>query len=246
MDLAKELNVDVPRTICLYSTIEMATINPLDIHYPCIIKAAVTDYMTGIYRCENEAELWNNIKKFDKDIPFQIQEEISAETIITLQYQVIANKAVRLAASEQVIAGFNQQGYRFPARHAPWNKLDLMASWLVAHGMKGIFAFDVAVQQTSKGLRFLAIECNPRYTDATYSAVIAEKLAIPQWTTVTFATKHSTLDKIDIHDIEYDKTTGEGAIIINWGSVLDGKLTILLAGAEEYREVLALELLARL
>ncbi len=246
MELANELNIDVPKTICLESADRFDTVNRNEITYPCYVKAAVPVSGHGIYRCENEAELQTNIKKFDKNVPVQIQEQILAETFLILQYQVIGTKAVRLAASEKLPGEFAQHAIRFPASYEPWNKVDLMAHWLVAHGMKGIFSFDVAVQQTNKGLRFLAIECIPSYNDASYPVVIAKKLNIPQWTTITFSTRHSTLEQIDLCDIEYDKQTGEGAVIINWGTVIEGKLTILLAGSDEYREVLALELLVRL
>ena len=39
---------------------------------------------------------------------------------------------------------------------------------------------------------------------------------------------------------------GEGAIIVNWGTVIAGRLVVLTAGSPEYQEALAVELEARL
>ena len=138
------------------------------------------------------------------------------------------------------------RGNRVPASHAPWEIVDPMADWLVTHGIKGIFAFDVAIAQTTSGLRFPAIECNPRFNGASYPTLMANKLNITKWSALTFPTKYRNLEKIDLRDIEYNHKSGEGAILVNWGTVLEGKLVILLAGSPEYQEALAVELAARL
>lgn len=69
--------------------------------------------------------------------------------------------------------------------------------------MKGIFAFDVAVVQTDKGLRFPAIECNPRFNGATYPTLIAQKLGIREWSAFACATQQRDLEDIDISDIAF-------------------------------------------
>ena len=142
--------------------------------------------------------------------------------------------------------GFVHQGNRVPARYAPWETVEPMAIWLKNHGIKGIFAFDVAVVQTNRGLRFPAIECNPRYNGASYPTLIAQKLNIPEWSAKTFTTRYRSLSEIDLSDIEFDQSSGEGAIIVNWGTILTGKLTILLAGSRDYQDALEIELIARL
>jgi hypothetical protein len=153
---------------------------------------------------------------------------------------------VRLACTEQVLDGFAHQGNRYPASYEPWELVDPMAYWLTERGMKGVFAFDVAVVETPNGVSFPAIECNPRYNGASYPTVIAQKLDIPEWTAKTFSTRFRTLKDIDLEGIEFNATTGEGAIIVNWGTVLVGKLMILMAGSPEYQEVLEAELKCRL
>ena len=112
--------------------------------------------------------------------------------------------------------------------------------------MKGIFAFDVAVVQTDRGLRFPAIECNPRFNGASYPTMIAQKLNIPEWSAITVSTGFRTLAEFDFSDIEFDTRTGQGAIIVNWGTILEGKLVILLAGSSTYQQALAVEIASRL
>lgn len=112
--------------------------------------------------------------------------------------------------------------------------------------MKGIFAFDLAVVETPGGIRFPAIECNPRFNGASYPTVIAQKLDIPEWSAVTLKTKHRKLSDLSIRDLEFDMKTGEGLVLVNWGTVLKGKLVLLLAGSPDYQEALRNELLYRL
>jgi hypothetical protein len=121
-----------------------------------------------------------------------------------------------------------------------------MAQWLKDRGMQGIFAFDVAVVQTPEGVRFPAIECNPRFNGASYPTIIAQKLDIPEWTARTFKTRHRKLSDIDLSGIEFNNRTGEGLVVVNWGTLLEGKLVLLLAGAKGYQEVLLNELKHRL
>lgn len=246
MELAKLLGIDIPNTLCIDSVGDIKDENLKDVVYPCYLKAAVSVSGVGIYRCENKKELLDNIKNFEPDTPVQIQEEVIAESFLNLQYKVVGEEVLRLAASEQILDGFEHQGNRVPASHQPWESVDLMAQWLANRGMKGIFAFDVAVVKTDKGWRFPAIECNPRYNGASYPTIIANKLNITQWTALTFTTKYRNLSDIDLTGIEYDTKTGEGAIIVNWGIISEGKLVILLAGSFEYQNVLELELKERL
>lgn len=244
--LAKHLGVDVPQTLC-FDKASQAKTEPLhDINYPCYLKAAISVSGVGIYRCENDRELHDKLKKFGDDIPVQIQQEVISDTFLNLQYSVTGNEVVRMTVSEQVLDGFVHQGNRVPASHEPWAAVDPIAYWLRDQGMKGIFAFDVAIMQTSHGLKFPALECNPRFNGASYPTLIASKLNITEWSALTFSSQHRTLADIDLTGIEYNHSTGEGAILVNWGTILAGKLMILLAGSSAYQQALKVELEARL
>lgn len=246
MALARQLGVDVPQTWCFDSVTEIGPQQMAEFVYPCYLKAAVSVAGVGIYRCENKAEFFAARGRFERDVPVQVQEEVKTDTFLNLQYRVIGKDVVRLAASEQILKGFEHQGNRVPASHEPWGAVDEMAYWLKDNGIKGIFAFDLAVVQTDRGLRFPAIECNPRFNGASYPTMIAQKLDIPEWRSITVATRHGSLDAIDLKGLEFDMRSGEGAIIVNWGTVLSGKLGVLLAGSPAFQKALEVELTSRL
>lgn len=246
MELAAELGIDVPQTRCFTTAREAMAADLQALPYPCYAKAAVSVSGVGIYRCENPIELAQALAKFDDDVPIQLQEEVTTPTFLNLQYRISGDRLERLVASEQILDGFVHQGNRVPARHEPWDAVEPMAEWLRDRGMKGVFAFDVAVVQTDEGPRFPAIECNPRFNGASYPTAIAEKLGIAEWTAVTFVTRHRALSAIDLTNIEFDPETGCGIIIVNWGPVLHGKLLIMLAGTSEQQAELRSKLEERL
>lgn len=244
--LAGELGVDVPRTWCFDCVSEIDREQIDRFVYPCYLKAAVSVAGVGIYRCRDKEALFAARGWFDRDVPLQVQEEVVSQAFLNLQYRVVGKDVVRLQASEQILKGFEHQGNRVPAGYEPWHSVDAMAKWLTDHGMKGIFAFDVAVVQTERGLRFLAIECNPRFNGASYPTMIAQKLDIPEWRAITVPTRHRTLNGIDLDGLEFNMRSGEGVVIVNWGTVLAGKLSVLLAGSPDIQDRLELELAARL
>lgn len=246
MQLAGELGIDVPDTRCYSSVDEIGEHEIVSLNMPCYIKAAVSVSGVGIYRCANREELRDAIDGFDRAIPVQVQEEIKTDTFLNLQYRVIDDRLLRLAATEQILDGCAHQGNRFPSSYEPWDAIEPMAQWLKDRGMKGIFAFDLAVMKTAEGLRFPAIECNPRFNGASYPTVIAQKLDVPEWAAHTFKTRHRKLSDIDLSDIEFNMRTGEGLVIVNWGTLLEGKLVLLLAGSAEYQQALLNELKYRL
>ena len=244
--LAEELDIDVPQTRCYNSIDEISEYEILSLNMPCYLKAAVSVSGVGIYRCANREQLRDAMDKFDPDIPVQVQEEIKSDRFLNLQYRVVGGRLLRLAVSEQILEGCAHQGNRFPSDYEPWDAIDPMARWLKDCGIKGIFAFDVAVVDTPDGPRFPAIECNPRFNGASYPTVIAQKLDIPEWTALTFKTQHRSLADIDLRDIEFDSRMGEGVVIVNWGTLLEGKLMVLLAGSPGDQQDLMEELESRL
>lgn len=243
MSLAQTLGVDVPDTRCYDQARDVPEHLPSSL-FPCYLKAAVSVSGVGIYRCENDREMREALATFDPTTPVQIQGEVSTTTFLNLQYQVVENELIRLQASEQILEGCAHQGNRVPVAYEPWESVEPMAIWLQEQGIKGVFAFDVAVVETSDGYRYPAIECNPRFNGASYPTLIANKLGIKAWTATTFATRFRELSELPLEGLEYDPKTGEGAVIVNWGTILEGKLVILMAGGSEYQEALKAELQA--
>ena len=244
--LAGQLGVDVPHTLCFDDAAQVTDGLLSEMVYPCYAKAAVSVSGVGIYRCRDAAGLRRALARFGPGVPIQLQEEVQAEAFLNLQYRVIGKEVIRLAVSEQILDGYVHQGNRVPAGHAPWASVDPLAHWLGEQGIKGVFAFDVAVVQSNRGLRFSVIECNPRFNGASYPTFIAQKLDVPEWLAQTFTTRHRSLATIDLKGIEFDPKTGVGVVLVNWGPVLSGKLLVMLAGSPRQQDALKLELAARL
>jgi len=133
-------------------------------------------------------------------------------------------------ATQQVLKGFNHQGSRFPARCEPWGSVDPIALWLWRKGIRDVFSFDVGVIEEIDGLRFVPIECNPRYNAASYPSKIARRLQIPQWIAKDLSGHYDRLADVDLKGIEYNPELRSGIILVNWGTILIGKLGVLFAG----------------
>ncbi len=238
MELAHELGVPVPDTRTFADVRQIDAQAIAEAPYPCYLKAAVSVSGLGIYRCQDAAELAQARGRFEPGTSVQIQQEVVTDTFLNLQYEVRDGRLHRLVATEQVLDGFVHQGNRYPACCEPWDVVEPLAEWLHEQGIRGVFAFDVAVVTESTPAsgpmstagRYLAIECNPRFNGASYPTVVAQKLGIEQWLARTFCTRHRVLADIDLSGIEFDPATGTGVVLVNWGPVRVGKLMVLLAG----------------
>lgn len=244
MALATELGVPIPQTECFDNKAEVKLNNGYD--YPCYLKPAVSVDGMGIIRCENQADLQKALASSDDDVPIQIQEEITTQTFLNLQYRVTPDGLERLACTEQILDNFAHVGNRYPASHEPWEKVEPIAQWMAQRGMKEIFAFDIAVVPGDDGNRYLSLECNPRFNGASYPTGIAKKLNLENWAGETFSTEFRHLQDLDIQDLEFDSSRGTGIVLVNWGSILVGKIVILLVGTMEEQKELRMELKQRL
>jgi len=244
IQLAHELGVEVPKTFCFESKAAIADYTQFS--YPCYLKPAISVDGAGISRCENQAQLAHALVTFCEDLPLQIQEEITASNFLNLQYCVTDKGLQRLAATEQILNGYAHCGNRYPSTHQPWELVESMAEWMAQRGMKEIFAFDVAVVEDGAQTRYLAIECNPRFNGASYPTGVAKKLKINSWSNETFTTNYRSLDQIDLSGIEFNSQTDTGVALINWGSIMAGRIGVLLAGSIEQQHELRAILKQRL
>ncbi|MBE9128038.1 ATP-grasp domain-containing protein [Coleofasciculus sp. LEGE 07092] len=244
MELAHELGVSVPQTLCFA---DKAAINTSDkFPYPCYLKPAVSVDGAGICRCETPQQLTQALKALPDNLPLQIQQELKTSQFLNLQYRVTPSGVERLATSEQILTGCAHCGNRYPTTHQPWELVEPMALWMAQRGMKEIFAFDVAVVEDSEETHYLAIECNPRFNGASYPTVVAKKLNITHWSCETFTTQYRSLNELNLGDIEFNPQNGTGIIIVNWGTIAIGKIVVLLAGSIETQNELRALLKQRL
>jgi hypothetical protein len=246
MALAAKLGTPVPQTRCFGDVADIGESDIAGVEFPCYLKAAISVSGVGIYRCADAVEMREALTRFTPGVPVQVQAEVVSDTFLNLQYEADDHGYHRLAATEQLLEGAAHQGNRYPARWEPWNSVESMAKWLYQQGIRGVYAFDVAVIDKPEGTEYLAIECNPRYNGASYPTAIAQKLDIEEWLARTFKTKYRSLEDVNLRGLEYDCATGEGVILVNWGPILVGKLLCLLAGPRYVQRQLARELQARL
>lgn len=240
---AEKMGIRVPATISFENKKYIPSKSPA---FPCFLKPAVSVSGYGIIRCDSGEELNQALQEFPDETPFQIQEAVPACCFLNLQYQVIGKKACPLAATEQLLDGYTHSGSRFPVADPPWEFLDPLADRLAEIGLKGIFAFDLAVAGSPLDPVYFVLECNPRFNGSTYPVLIAKELGIEAWSCEAFSTKYRHLNEVDLSGIEYDAETGRGVILINWGTILAGYLGILLAGSPVQQNLLRAELLKRL
>ena len=146
----------------------------------------------------------------------------------------------------QILEGCAHVGNRYPSSHQPWELFDPIAHWMAERGMKEIFAFDVAVVEEAGQSHYFAIECNPRFNGASYPTGIAQKLNLSYWANESFKTDCRSLHELDLSGLEYDPASGTGVILVNWGSILVGKIGVLIAGSVDQQQGLRERLKQRL
>jgi predicted ATP-grasp superfamily ATP-dependent carboligase len=244
VSLAEALGVAVPKTLCFDNAAAARACETLP--FPCYVKPSVSDHGVGIARCANPQALATALTQLEGLGSLQVQQEVNTSTFLNLQYQVVADQAKPLLASEQILDGCVHGGNRYPTAYEPWDHAQPMAQWLVDKGIQGVFGIDVAVVEAGDRVDYVSIECNPRFNGSSYPTLIAHRLNIRSWMSTTCPTRYRSLAEIDLADLEYDPTTGKGVILVNWGTVQAGKVSVLLAGSPEEQGQLQRQLQALL
>ncbi|NJN21791.1 MAG: ATP-grasp domain-containing protein [Leptolyngbya sp. RL_3_1] len=244
VSLANTLGIAVPKTLCFDNAAAARACEALP--FPCYVKPSVSDHGVGIARCANPQELATALTQLESLGSLQVQQEVNTSIFLNLQYRVVADAAEPLLASEQILDGYVHGGNRYPTAHEPWDHVQPMAQWLVDKGIKGVFGIDVAVVETGDRVDYVSIECNPRFNGSSYPTIIAHRLNIQSWMSATCPTRYRSLSEINLAELEYSPTTGKGVILVNWGTVQAGKISVLLAGSPEEQVQLQTQLQARL
>lgn len=233
---ARELDVKTPRTTCYRCKEDVS----MPKQFPVYVKLAVGASGNGVWRCE-DIETFNSA--VDECVQlggdFQVQEALPAGTVFcNSQWEV--NKEGELLpgpVTEQILDGNSHNGNISPTFHAKVVQHAVLTLAQAVHhdGMKGVFAFDVAV--TPKG-EVLPIECNPRWNGASYNSKVAEKLGLNEWQSINVTFRASTLHgtSLTLANLAFEQKTKEGIIVINWGCVGGNKLGLLVAGNQKTRK----------
>ena len=235
---AKEMGAPVPRTLFFSKKSDFNGVYD-DIDFPVFLKVSRSVSGMGVIRCLDKTELEAQIAEIDKDVSFQIQEDLGDAIFINTQYRVVSGKLERLVITDQVLKGCQHDGNKFPSKFDVWDVTDPLAAKMHTRGMKGYFAFDVAICGFNGSTKAYVIECNPRYNGSSYPTNIAIKLGVGEWSAKNISTGNiKTFNDIDLGDIEYDPTTKVGVVVFNWGCIVDGKIGVFFAGNEKQQKQL--------
>jgi hypothetical protein len=244
ISLAEELRIAVPKTLRFDHLAAAKAWGEMP--FPCYVKPAISDHGAGIMRCPDTEALAVAFAKLEPNVPLQVQAEVTASAFLNLQYQVTPAGVEPLLVSEQILDGCVHGGNRYPASHEPWDTVAPFARWMGEQGMKGIFAVDVAVVPAGETTGYVAIECNPRFNGSSYPTLVAQRLGISAWSSATYTTQLRSLKDLDLQDLAFNPAVGKGIVLINWGTIQAGKVSVLLAGSEPEQVALGQALQARL
>lgn len=234
--VAQNLGLPVPKTYC-YEDKSYVTDTSI-FSFPCYLKAAISISGSDKYRCENKIELFHALHTFSDDVPIQIQEEIKSVTSLNVKYKITDRKAERLAITEQIIEENNYKGNQYSENYDCWHVTDSYAEYLYNKGMRGLFSFNIAVKNTKEGLGYLLIGCSPRFNDSSYSSLITKKLGVVNWKQEVFTCNIKSLSQLHLSGIEYDPKFSSGVVLVNWGGVLVGKVSVLFIGNSKQQKSL--------
>jgi len=164
---------------------------------------------------------------------FQIQEDAGTDVFASAQYYISDAGLSFVATTEQILDGAIYKGNRGPVSYDLRPITDPVANYMYKNGMRGYFGIDVAVIKTNNGNQYKMLECNPRYTGASYPLLVARRLGARNWNSMSYDINHSSLDFLDLSELAYDRTKKNGVVVINWGSVLYGSIGVVFLGNNE-------------
>lgn len=239
--LCTALGIPTAKTWCYDSKDQLASYRHLT--FPCYLKISTSLAGRGVFRCENKLELFDCLDLISSDIKFQIQEDMvtnhNAVTFLNLQYFEEDGHATRLLLTDQVLDGNVHIGNRHTGEASlkydgAWGVTDPLARFAAKKGIKGIFAYDVAVCQNQNGtLYFLPVECNPRPNGSSYATAVADKLVGKHspWTAKSVKTRFRQLEDINLGDLEFNAERGNGVVVHIGSTVTNGKLGVTFLGS---------------
>jgi hypothetical protein len=194
--------------------------------FPVYLKIAVSVSGLGVVRCNDANELEKELLQIERGIPLQIQEGKDALTFLNLQYRQ-NGKLQRVIATEQVLKGCCHVGNAYPTMHQPWEMTDGIAADMARNGMRGLFAFDIAVCKENDQIKYYAIECNPRFNGSSYPTNIAKKIGAEKWMAKKVLTSVNNFSGIDLGEIQYTPKKKAGVIVVNWGSITEKEIGVM-------------------
>ena len=233
IQMCVRLNIPTPETWCYESKSEIDI--EIDFPFPVYLKIAVSVSGLGVIKCENRVDLERELARIEENIPMQIQKGVNALTFLNLQYRM-GDKLERIIATEQVLKGCCHVGNAYPTKYQPWHMTDDIAVEMVCAGMRGYFAFDIAVCKEGDKVRYYAIECNQRFNCSSYPTNIAAKLGIQKWVAKKMITACDNFSNIDLGELQYTPEKRTGVVVVNWGSIMEKEIGVMLIAESDIKQ----------
>lgn len=237
IEMCRSMDVAIPTTQCFEKKEQLTC---FDFSYPVYLKTDKSVGGLGVVECMTKENLIEAVDCLGENVAFQVQKKLYEKYSVSLLYFAQEGKVSRLYATQQLVEDASHVGNVFPALVEPWVVTDKVAEMMACCGIEGHFGFDVLVDDNNISY---VIECNPRFTAATYPAILAKNLScfhnmvhrenIARWESRSYATKAKSLSEIDLGGLVYTPEKGEGVVMVSWGTILQQKLSFLLIGSEK-------------
>ncbi|NTW22767.1 hypothetical protein HGA34_04500 [Candidatus Falkowbacteria bacterium] len=256
IQLCEALCIPVAKTWRYDSKNQLTDLGHLE--FPCFMKISTSLAGRGVFRCEDKQQLTACLDKISPEIKFQIQEDMVSKhraiTFLNLQYYEEDGRAMPLLLTDQVLDGNvhvgNRHSTEIAAKYAKaWETTHPLAHYAAKFGIKGIFAYDVAVcQDENSNIYYLPVECNPRPNGSSYATAVADKLLGKNtpWTSKSVKTRHRSLNDIDLGDLEFSAKRGNGVVVHIGSTIGQGKLGVTFLGPPPVQRELETKLTALL
>ncbi len=213
--------------------------------YPVVVKPVRSVVGGGATVCASRQQYEQVVGRLD--LPYQVQEYLPTTTrYFVVEYRRTGGRLLPGVVVERVSRHGRPVSYHSSGSVAPRITMvtDRLAVWAFEQGMKGMWSYEVAVTPTGA---VLPLECRPRWSDVSYSIVVAEKLGVTEWECQTFTgLTLAVSDVCELGELMYQPRAKEGVVIINWATVSQGRLDVLVAGEPAARAELLSELSYRL
>lgn len=236
-----EQGYPVPHTAIFQNPGEVDTSS---LGFPCYVKGDCSASGQHVILCQSPDEVDQAVMHMNNG-PFQIQEALPQDTIfLNAQYYEERGSFRHGPITRQILDGTSHDGNLFPSGidiDLVQPIIDKFSWFLFRQGMKGVWAFDVAVH----GDKVWLIEINPRWNGSTYASIPAERLGVKEWESWNVKVPHHDLGFLALDGLEFNPDTKSGLVLINWGTIEHGKLGFLLAGGAESRAQLKADFRAR-
>jgi len=220
--------------------------NPATLPFPCYLKLDNDSrFGLGVRHCRDSSELLAGIASIRGDHGFLVQADscrhLPANGHPPAVYQLTGKLdpvrgSVQYGGVVKVVSHRRLEPAEYDVAQSIYEQTAKLVRYLLLRGRAGKFNLKVAAVKREKGYTLEVIDLNAGYTRADYYLSAAERIGARHWTAVTLDTNQRRLAEISLPDLEYRPgLNSEGVLVVNWGSIHQGGLGVLITAASADR-----------